>query len=166
MIANLRKAAQKVQAEREAEQRGAARPWMGPRPPRFRGQPGEFPFAEPPAGMPPEGFAPPDFPIPLPPGGIPPVPPTGPPGAERPSGLGALTELQRKTIYGSAMHQDRMQEMAKKQMDMRKQRKFDTSHLERALAERDKQLDRLCQSHRISREELEQIIAEGKRKNW
>src|SRR5688572_21887262 len=74
VIANLRKAAQKVQAEREAEQRAAARPWMGPRPPRFRGPPGEFPSAEPPAGMPPEGFAPLDFPIPIPPTGRPPVP--------------------------------------------------------------------------------------------
>jgi hypothetical protein len=73
-------------------------------------------------------------------------------------------------IYRSAMFQERMQETIKKQLETRKQRKLDTSHLERMIAEREKlheaHLDGLCRSHRISREELDQIIAEGKRKNW
>jgi len=84
--------------------------------------------------------------------------------------LGSLDETQRRTIYRSATFHERMQESVNKQMRMLRERGLDTSHLERMLADRaqrqEESFDRLCKSHSITRPELDQIIAEGKRKNW
>ena len=170
VIANLRKAAQKVEADRDARQRAeraAARSRFAPRPPAFV-PPSDVPFGGLPPGAPPEDFAPPDFQMPVPPRIPPPTPMRS--GAKRATGLGALTESQRKMIYRSAAFHERMQEPLKKQIEMMNQRNLDTSHLERMLAERDRrheeELMRLCRLHGISQEELEQIVAEGKRNNW
>ena len=178
----VREAAVKVEAQRAAKARDRQEsmrarfgPPGAPRPPSLRFAPPSeaFPFGEPPADAAPADFAPLEFQLPPQPLALPPGPPSAAArqkSAAAEGGLGALDEVQRKSIYNSATFQERMQETLNKQMQTLRKRGLDISHLERMSAERAirqaENLDRLCERHRISRAELDQIIAEGKRQNW
>ncbi|HZN35811.1 MAG TPA: hypothetical protein VFB80_18405 [Pirellulaceae bacterium] len=164
-----------------------------PPPSEFAAFPPEFkPVIEPPPVISPPNLTPPSFtPTPVPnippldaplqftppaitPPAITPPPPTPSPrpprGGAGPGGLVALSEQQRRGIYFSATIHRRMLESIEEQRVKTRERGGNADFLEQMVQstrERmNEQLDRLCERNKLSRAELDQIIAEGDQQGW
>jgi hypothetical protein len=169
-IAQVQKAADKVRRQQQelpdwVQRPGEGIPPVAPLPP----MPGPIEF------RPPPNFALPPTPplptIPSPPAVVPPPLQAEVPAAQpNPGGLAALNDQQRRRVYLSAMGARRGLEMMEKQRTTTAGRGRPTDALDRMLdrarQRTEDQLNKLCDSHRISRAELDQIIAEGDQQGW
>jgi hypothetical protein len=180
----VRKAADRV--AKNARMRAEAPPVFAPEaaPDVSAGFPPQRPTAvpqfTPPQFTPPE-FTPPQFtPPPVnPPVELPPIPPEfgGPPSASAQPAAGkadggrdSLTESRKRFLHQTATIHRTLLERIEMQRAEAQQRGQKTDFYDRMLTETKtrlkEQLDRLCESHNLTREELDQIIAEGDRQGW
>ena len=139
----------------------------------------EPPVVEPPVVTPPT-FSPPAIPAPnlAPPQITPPTfnppPPTAsarrPREAASPGGLAALSEQQRRGIYFSATVQRGILESMEAQRAKVRELGGNVDFLEQMLQSTrqrmNEQLARLCERNKLTRAELDQIIAEGDQQGW
>ena len=181
----VQKAANRAAAQQQA--RAAAEP----QPPIFEPQPlPEVPVEfQPlvPADLPrftPPQFTPPQFTPPQitpPPAAMPPIPPEfgGPPippmppaprNAASASGPAALNEARKRSIHHAAtIHRSILESIEKQRAHAQQSGRttdFYDRMLERTKTQLNEQLDRLCKSNKLTRAELEQIIAEGDQQGW
>jgi hypothetical protein len=84
--------------------------------------------------------------------------------------LDAVTDSERRAIYRAATIGEQFQSSIQKQIAERRARGIDTTLVEKMLRERqdrhEQDLERLMRAFRVSREDLDIIIAEGKQKGW
>jgi hypothetical protein len=117
------------------------------------------------------------FPRPMAPAEIPqPVPwpsdssSSPPPFSEVDEGADSLSESRRRQIYRSATIHERGQELIEKQIVSLREQGLDTSGLERMIQDmksrQEQHLERLCRTHKLTRDDLDKILAEGKAKEW
>jgi hypothetical protein len=88
----------------------------------------------------------------------------------RPEGYASLSEIQRKSIYRSATMADRVKESMGKQEAQMRSRGMDTSMLRKMIADQDARQEterqRLADRYKLSSDELDKIIKEGRDKSW
>jgi hypothetical protein len=100
-----------------------------------------------------------------------PVPGTAPAGAA-PSGggLASLSEVQRKQIYRAAAMHQRTKELTERQIAERRARGANIDSLQNVIANADasqkRALQRLAQLYRLSDDDIQKIMDEGRDKNW
>jgi hypothetical protein len=174
-IIRVQRAVEQQVVRRAADERARQQARGAPSfPPTFRPPPPRLP-----AGGP-TGLVPPAAPAP---GLIPWVseePPSPGDNSERRSkrptesaatgGLAALSELQRRHIYRSATLDRQIRDTLERQAADLRQRRIDDAGIKRMIADLDarheQRLESLLRSNRITRDELNQIIAEGRDKKW
>jgi hypothetical protein len=183
-VARVQKAAEVVRAKQEAERQALAREMqqaripIPPRPPmlppptippttfpRTRSAPISEPIVEPPT--PPIAVLEPPIIVDSPR----PAPKQRPSVKKKPAaGLASLSEGQRRAVYRSVTVLEKMEDSMKRQIDEQRKRGFSTAPLERMLKDRQSrqtnEMERILQAFQLSREELDQVLAEGKAKGW
>jgi hypothetical protein len=166
-IMRAQQAAAEAEARRAAQQARNQRPVPPPRTVPPAGMPTAMP-PTPPAFEPPPITLTPDFP----PAESPPrsFAPKAPTIKSRPEGYAGLSEMQRKSIYRSATVYKRMKESLQKQEATMRSRGLDTSTLKKMMAEQDARQEserqRVADRYKLSSEEIDKILREGRDKGW
>jgi len=162
-IVRVQQAAAQAQARQAAQQARNQNPFPPPRtvprarvpatPPSFEPPPITLTPDFPPAESPPRSFA-----------------PKAPAIKSRAEGYAGLSETQRRSIYRSATMFNRMKESLQKQEASMRSRGVDTSMLKKMMADQDARQEserqRLADRHKLSSEEIDKIIQEGRDKGW